>query len=507
MGVRRSISVGVVTLTLVAASMHAWVMPEHFEEWWGYGVFFLLVAAAQGFYGVALLRRPGPPLFLLGIAGNLAVVVLYVVTRTVGIPFLGPHAGEVEEVGILGLSATVVEVALVIALAASLRFARVDAPAPIQEVPEVGLARIGESERGISRGDFLRGAGVAGALGISGGALGLRAAGVTGSLGAAGLALGAHAGLAAGQENSGGKVAGDAAEHDAGAHEGDVGQHGGKGDVDLSRFDPSEFLRDFYWGEERREGGRTVREYEMVAQDAEIEVAPGVFYPAWTFNGQVPGPTLRAREGDRLRVVFKNRGTHPHTIHFHGIHASNMDGALELVGPGQEFVYEFDAEPFGMHLYHCHTTPLRKHVEKGLYGVFIIDPEEGRPPADEMVMVMNGFDTNFDTENEVYTVNGVAFHYQRHPVKIKRGELVRVYLANFTEFDLINSMHMHANFFDYYPTGTKLEPTEFTDTKMLAQGERGIMEFTYDHPGLFMFHAHVNEFAELGWLGFFEVEE
>ena len=495
-------------MTLVAASMHAWAMPGHFGEWWGYGVFFLLVAAVQGVYGAALLRVPGPSLFLLGIAGNLAVAILYVVTRTFGIPFFGPHAGVVEEVELLGLSATVVELALAATLVASLRLARPGASGSIRGMPGAGLARIGGSGRGLSRRDFLRGAGVAGALGISGGALGLRAAGVTGSLGAAGVALGAHAGLAAGQENNaGGKVAGDAAEHDAGAHEGDVGQHGGKGDVDLSRFDPTEFLRDFYWGEERREGDRTVREYEMVAQDAEIEVAPGVFYPAWTFNGQVPGPTLRAREGDRLRVVFKNRGTHPHTIHFHGLHASNMDGALELVGPGQDFVYEFDAEPFGMHLYHCHTTPLRKHIEKGLYGVFIIDPKEGRPPADEMVMVMNGFDTNFDTENEVYTVNGVAFHYQRHPVKIKRGGLVRVYLANFTEFDLINSMHMHANFFDYYPTGTKLEPTEFTDTKMLAQGERGIMEFTYDHPGLFMFHAHVNEFAELGWLGFFEVEE
>jgi len=130
----------------------------------------------------------------------------------------------------------------------------------------------------------------------------LRAAGVTGALGVSGALLGAHATQAHGQEthgqgNSGGKVAGDAGEHDAGAHEGDVGQHGGTGDVDLSRFDPSEFLRDFYWGEERRENGRTVREYEMVAEDAEIEVAPGVFYPAWTFNGQVPGPTLRANDG------------------------------------------------------------------------------------------------------------------------------------------------------------------------------------------------------------------
>ena len=136
-----------------------------------------------------------------------------------------------------------------------------------------------ELSQKLSRKDFLRAAGVTGALGVSGGL------------------LGAHAGRAAGhgQDDVGGKVAGDAAEHDAGGHEGMVGQHGGEGDVDLSRFDPSEFLRDFYWGEERQEGGRTVREYEMVAQDMEIEVAAGVFYPAWTFNGQVPGPSLRAR--------------------------------------------------------------------------------------------------------------------------------------------------------------------------------------------------------------------
>jgi FtsP/CotA-like multicopper oxidase with cupredoxin domain len=151
--------------------------------------------------------------------------------------------------------------------------------------------------------------------------------------------------------------------------------------------------------------------------------------------------------------------------------------------------------------------PLKKHIEKGLYGAFIVDPTEGRPEADEMVMVLNGFDTNFDGANEVYAVNTVAFHHQKHPVKIKKGELVRVYVVNVLEFDLINSFHTHANFFDYYPTGTRLEPSEFTDTKMLAQGERGIMEFRYDFPGRFMFHAHVSEFAELGWMGLFEVEE
>jgi FtsP/CotA-like multicopper oxidase with cupredoxin domain len=85
--------------------------------------------------------------------------------------------------------------------------------------------------------------------------------------------------------------------------------------------------------------------------------------------------------------------------------------------------------------------------------------------------------------------------------------LIRIYVVNALEFDFINSFHTHANFFDYYPTGTKLEPSEFTDTKVFGQGERGIMEFRYRFPGRFMFHAHVSEFAELGWMGIFEVVE
>ena len=73
------------------------------------------------------------------------------------------------------------------------------------------------------------------------------------------------------------------------------------------------------------------------------------------------------------------------------------------------------------------------------------------------------------------------------------------------EFDLLNSFHVHANFFDYYPTGTRLEPRDFTDTVIQGQGERGILELRFPYTGKYMFHAHVSEFAELGWMGFFEV--
>jgi manganese oxidase len=120
-------------------------------------------------------------------------------------------------------------------------------------------------------------------------------------------------------------------------------------------------------------------------------------------------------------------------------------------------------------------------------------------------MVMNDFDTNFDRSNEVYAVNTIGFAYLEQPIRITRDELVRIYLVNVLEFDLVNSFHLHGNFFHYYPTGTSLEPAEFTDTVM-QQGQRGILEWRFPNPGLYMFHAHQSEFAELGWQGFFEVE-
>lgn len=271
-------------------------------------------------------------------------------------------------------------------------------------------------------------------------------------------------------------------------------------------FDPMNFLTNFDYGKVTTlSDGRVLRDYTLVALDKEMEVALGVSFPAWTYNGQVPGPTIRATEGDLVRIHFVNGSYHDHTIHFHGFHPANMDGVFEVVKPGGSYTYEFTAEPFGLHLYHCHVMPLRKHIAKGLFGTFIVDPKTPRPPAKELVMVMNGFDIDFDEGNEFYTVNGVANYYRDHPIELKVNEPVRVYLVNLTEFDPINSMHIHASFFKFYRTGTDLEHYEFTDTIMLSQGERGILEFSYKFPGKYMFHAHQSEFAELGWMGMFNV--
>lgn len=284
-------------------------------------------------------------------------------------------------------------------------------------------------------------------------------------------------------------------------------------EVDTTRFDPMQYLHDFDYGRvSTLPNGQTLREWDVYAVDQEIEVAPGVYFPAWAYGTQskrpqVPGPTFRCTEGDRLRFNFGNGSGHPHTTHFHGIHPPSRDGITPIVKPGETFAYEFDAKPFGLHLYHCHVMPLKRHIHKGLYGTFIIDPKAGREPAKEFVM-MNAFDTNFDGENEIYAVNTVAFHYAKHPIAVKVGELIRVYLVNITEFDPVNSFHLHAGMYKLFRTGTRMgDHYEYTDTVMLCQGERHVLEMAFSYPGHYMFHAHQSELAELGWVGMFQATE
>jgi FtsP/CotA-like multicopper oxidase with cupredoxin domain len=283
------------------------------------------------------------------------------------------------------------------------------------------------------------------------------------------------------------------------------------GDVDhaANGFDPGAILTDFDYGKVSiLPGGRRLREYWITAIAVNVEIAPGLLYEAWTYNGRVPGPTLRAVEGDLIRIHFTNATPEPHTMHFHTEHPAEMDGVFEPVPTGGSFIYEFDAVPFGVHPYHCHVMPLASHISRGLYGAIVIDPRQGRPKADyEFIMVMAGNDVDFDNENDFYNVNFIPFSYDRHPIRIRKDALVRIYLVNMLEFDQANSFHLHANFFDYFPTGTSLRPAEHTDTVALMQGQRGILEFRYRYPGRYLFHAHKTEFAELGWTGVFEVEE
>jgi FtsP/CotA-like multicopper oxidase with cupredoxin domain len=383
---------------------------------------------------------------------------------------------------------------------------------------------------------------------------------VLGGLGVAGAGL-----LASGTGAGSSGHAGGGSEH---------GNFGASGEFQGDEFDPHAFLREFNTGYDGQdsvtqrvveEDGERVREFEFSVVDTTVEVAPGVEFPVWAFEDQVPGPTLRVTEGDTIRIKMTNGSRHAHTIHPHVKNVNpRMDGVPTngpgVIEPGESFTYEWQAEPAGCHLYHCHSLPLKEHIHRGMYGALIVDPDPERVraapeeyvpdhpsqitdemtddlvdrarrlnheyddgEADELVMVMNGFDTNFDGDNEVYAVNTRAFAYgvgstdgkgnweageTVRPIQVDGQRPVRVYLINTIEFDLINSFHTHSQFFDYYDHGTTLTPThKRVDTVMQCQAQRGIVELDYsDHdPGLYMFHAHQSEFAELGWMSFFEV--
>lgn len=247
-----------------------------------------------------------------------------------------------------------------------------------------------------------------------------------------------------------------------------------------------------------------VREIEIVADEREVEVAAGVIFPAWTYGGTVPGPIIRATEGDLVRIHFRNEGRHDHTMHFHGAHPPAMDGVLEQVAPGKSFTYEFRARPAGLHLYHCHTNPVDQHMNRGLYGTFIVDPAEPRPDAQEFVLVLSGFDLDGDGQNELYAFNGRAFAYDKTPIVVRRNRPVRIYLVNATEYDLVSSFHLHAAMFKLNRTGTMREP-EHTDTVTLSQGERAILEVEFEEKGIYMFHPHQSRAMNLGAMGWFTV--
>lgn len=130
-------------LSLLAALIHLWVTPEHFEEWWGYGAFFLVAALAQALYAPLVVVWPTRIALLLGIGGNLTIVVLYLLTRTVGIPLFGPGAGEVEGVSFIDLCATTSEVGIAVALGALLRETTAERRRMNVLILAVGLVSVG----------------------------------------------------------------------------------------------------------------------------------------------------------------------------------------------------------------------------------------------------------------------------------------------------------------------------------------------------------------------------
>lgn len=301
--------------------------------------------------------------------------------------------------------------------------------------------------------------------------------------------------------------------------------------------------------------GTVLRKFTLIAEDyngsgKQIPISTNktdpVMFPAWTFNGTVPGPTIRVTQGDHVQITLinSNKSAVAHSMHMHSIHPGIMDGVMGLGGivfPGSNFTYDFIANPAGVYPYHCHMAPVEEHISRGLYGEFIIDPVHIRPHAVEMVMLLNSYtysysgvngtghfaptlpatmqqirdnltqvqensDENNGPDNQFYSVNGMPFGYVGHDmIHLTTGTPYRIYLLNMAEFDPVNSFHIHGTMGNFTESGTPSSAPQYTDIVTLGQGDRGIFEFNYKFPGEFMFHSHINHFSDLGWTGFFLV--
>ncbi len=275
-------------------------------------------------------------------------------------------------------------------------------------------------------------------------------------------------------------------------------------DPNYAKFAPAAYLagdRDSFHNPPPRSASPAgAREYDLSVIETTLEVAGGQYVKVWAYGGTVPGPVIRATVGDRVKISMSNRSETAHSIHFHGTHDVMQDG-LERVGQGSSQVYEFDAGPAGLHPYHCHVPPYARHLRKGMFGAMLVDPVTPRAAAHEFILCLCGFDTTGDGRNDIYTWNGLAGYYDRFPLKVPVGELVRIYLLNMLEHDPIASFHLHAQTFDLFRSGTSLTPSEHTDIVSLGPAERAILEFRLPRRGRYMFHPHQSHMAEQGAMG------
>ena len=243
-----------------------------------------------------------------------------------------------------------------------------------------------------------------------------------------------------------------------------------------------------------QEGFQPTKKLTVILNDTEIEIAPGKSVKVWAFNNTVPGPTLRFTEGERVSILFKNNGSYPHTMHFHGIHDDKNDGVLPVIMPGQSYQYNITAEPAGALMYHCHVPPVSEHIRMGMYGALIIDPKD-KPlkPAKEYYMVISEFSTD---EKDVtkfladyYTINGYAYQYVRNPLEINQGDILRLYLIN-VGITIVSPFHLHSTTFDIYPSGLLSNQPYQAQTIAVAPGDAAIIEAKWRYPGTYMFHSH-----------------
>ena len=261
---------------------------------------------------------------------------------------------------------------------------------------------------------------------------------------------------------------------------------------------------------------------QMTLKDMVVEVAPGVKYNTWAFDGHgAPGPVVHVREGQTVEMTLTNGGSIPHSIDFHAARiAPNV--AFKDVAPGDSFTFRFKAGDPGVYMYHCGTKPVLAHIANGMYGAIVVDPAKPLPKADhEYVLVgsewyMDGdgiakpASLNMDKARAMApdwtTFNGYANQYVTHPLTSKPGETVRFYVVAAGP-TLDTNFHVVGTIFDraWVNADVASPPQTGVQTVLVPAGGGGIFDVKIDEPGLYPFVSHAFAHVDLGQVGLLKV--
>jgi len=244
--------------------------------------------------------------------------------------------------------------------------------------------------------------------------------------------------------------------------------------------------------EPRLDGATKV--FDLTASVVQWEVSPGQRVEAWTFNGQVPGPQIRVREGDRVRVILTNKLPESTSIHFHGLELPNaQDGVPFLtqppIKPGATYAYEFVVPNAGSNMYHSHHNSA-KQVGLGMLGAFVVEPRRPqrveRADVDYVLILNDG--------SHGFTLNGKSFP-ATEPVAVKQGQRLRLRFMN--EGMMIHPMHLHGMHMTVIAKDGWPVPAPWKcDTLNVAPGERWDVIVHCNNPGTWAFHCHILPHAE-----------
>ncbi len=256
-------------------------------------------------------------------------------------------------------------------------------------------------------------------------------------------------------------------------------------------------------------------------REASLAIAPGVLYEAWTFNGRVPGPVVRATVGDTVDFTLVNRATMPHSMDFHAAQIA-PSRAYTNVLPGDSIHYTWVPRVPGVFLYHCGTAPVAMHIANGMYGALIVDPVRPLPAAREFVFVQSEFYTQAGADTaaplqldwnkllglapDYIVFNGIAHQYADHPIRVTAGEPIRLYVVDAGP-NRISAFHVvGAIFSKVYVDAVPDHAWEGVQTADVPVGGGLIFETHLAEPGTYPFVTHAFADATKGAVGMFEAK-